>query len=138
MSTKLNRLKLVKSQGWEDSSIVLLAQIRGSDRDLIQQADISSISYEVTDLSDSSNVDGPAALTVSSVVIDTPVTDDVAWLDAFPGDTTGYNFEYVAPKTWFPDADRTYRIEIIFTPAAGATYDFAVVFEHKTKALYKS
>lgn len=133
--SKLNKLLLTKSQGYEDSAAVFMALIRGSDRDLILQADLSSITYSVTDLSDDSNPVTADTLTVANVILDTPVTDDIAWLEKFPGDTIGYNFIFEAPKTWFPAGGKTYRVEFIFQPTTGANYEFVVAFEHKTTAI---
>ena len=131
----INKLLLTKSQGYEDSAAVFMALVRGSDRELILQADLTSITFTVTDTSDDSNPVSSDTLTIASVILDTPVTDDVAWLEAFPGDTTGYNFIFEAPKTWFPEPDTTYRVEFIFRPTTGENYEFAVVFEHTTKSL---
>lgn len=135
--SRLNRLLITKTQGFEDSSFVFLACIRGSDAALLLQADLTSITPKVTDVTNSGSPDSKTALTISDVILDTPDTDHPIWLADFPGDTIGYNFIFEAPKAWFPDA-ALYAVEFIFRPTTGEQYEFAVVYEHKAKNLRSS
>jgi len=136
--SRRNKLVIGKTQGFEDSAFVFMAQIIGSDGELIQQADLTSITPHVTNVTDAGSPDSKTALTISSVILDTPDTDHPVWSDQFPGDTNGYNFIFEAPKSWFGDGAKLYRVEFIFRPTTGAEYEFPVVFEHETTSLQVS
>lgn len=86
----------------------------------LQQADISSITCNIFDL-DSSTPDTATAtptVTVSSVILDTPVTTNVVWTK----DTTGYNFIHDLSNSYFPTGDRRYRVEYKVTLTGGAVF----------------
>lgn len=134
---RLNKLIIGQTQGFEDSSFVFLACIRGSDGELITQADLTSITPQVTDVTNNGETSAKTALTISGVILDTPDTDHPIWLDEFPGDTIGYNFIFEAPASWFPAAAE-YAVEFIFVPTSGAEYQFPVVYKHITKNLRSS
>ena len=131
--SRANAFVIGQSYGFEDSSFTLLGRVRGSDRQLLQQADLTSISYVVTDLSDDSEVDS-GTLTSADVISDTPVTDDDFWEAQNPGDTIGYNLEIVVPKGWCPNGSRTYQFEFTFQPTTGSDYEFIVGHKHTTTA----
>jgi len=82
-----------------------------------KQADLSSITLKVFDIS----IDPPteilsATLTISSVIFDSLQTD-ATWVPVV--DSTGYNFRYIVPTTAFPTGDHKYRVEVKFTTTGG-------------------
>lgn len=88
----------------------------------IKQADIavSGIERKIFDL-DGTTPDTPESTTnptISSVVLDTPVTDNVIWTK----DSTGYNFRDDIAGINFPFGSRSYRIEYKFTLTGGAIF----------------
>lgn len=86
----------------------------------LQQADVSEIERKVFDL-DGSTPDTPTAtdtLTISSVVLDTPVTTNVIWTL----DTTGYNFIDDIGAAKFPVGGRNYRVEYKVTLTGGQVF----------------
>lgn len=119
---------------FEDAGASLMARVLGNAGTAITQASLSSISYKVFDLHGDTPTTATqtGTLTISAVVYDTLQTSDPRWTV----DTTGYNFLYTAPASWFPDAPRTYRVELKFTPATGEV--FWLVYELKTKVIYSS
>ena len=87
----------------------------------LQQADISSIACNVYNLTSDPDGDSPnniGPLTVSSVIVDTPVTSQAAWTI----DTVGYNFIHTIAGTVFPTGGSIYRVEYLFTLSGGATF----------------
>lgn len=129
---------------WEDGSATCVARVcmgdasgaaTGTDGEgkWVQAADMTSITRYVYDTSSATPNTAilTTALTVANVIEDTPVTNrQIATFD--------YNFHDDVPKTAFPDGGRTYRIEYIFRPTAGADYEFPVVFEGIAKNLRTS
>lgn len=107
---------------FEDSGVVLMAYLLGQDDGTaIKQADVSTITYEVWDITSTpSRTTSETSLTVSSVIFDTLQTD-ARWKEG----GVGYNFGWTAPATLFPDGSKTYRVEIKFTPPAGQPYHVA-------------
>ena len=101
---------------YEDTGVVFMARIQDDDGDLLLQSTTTSITLEVTDLSDESSV-ATVALVVSSVVFDTLQTsDDCAWSI----DSVGCNFIYKSVATHLPSPDRSYRFDFLLTPTSGA------------------
>lgn len=99
----------------EGSGSTLSARIRSYDGDYLEQADVSAITYIVIDQYTGSTITS-GSLTVASVIFDTLQTD-VGWTDEI--DSTGYNFRYDSPKTWYPEGGRTYHVEVIFDLVSG-------------------
>lgn len=105
---------------WEDQDLVVMARVKGVDRQLIIQSTLSSISVTVTDLSNGEQVSTALAPSVASTVFDTLQTD-ARWTK----DRTGYNFRYTIPGTYFPSGGRDYWVEVEFTPASGSVFTAA-------------
>lgn len=86
----------------------------------LQQADISTITCKIFDLD--SDTPGTATetptVTISSVILDTPITTNVIWTK----DTTGYNFIHDLSATYFPTGERRYRAEYEVTLTGGAVF----------------
>ena len=116
---------------WEDADLVLMARIKGIDRQNILQSTISSIAQKVYDLNSGSQVGVTVALVVADVIFDTLQTD-ARWTK----DATGYNFRATIAGTYFPNGDTDYRVEILFTPATGSAFPF--VSEISVKNLMSS
>ena len=97
----------------------------------LQQADISTITYKLFDLdgSDPTTATESGSLTISAVVLDTPVTSNAIWTK----DTTGYNFLHDISNTYFPAANRRYRMEYTVTLTGGAV--FHGVYEGVTRSI---
>ena len=109
---------VVKVVSWADTGQTLMARIQGSDAANITQAAITSIAYDIYDLSSSTPGtalgDSVAALTVADVVFDT-LQADSRW-DA---DSTGYNFRHTVAASTLGTGDHKYGVKYTFTPAAG-------------------
>ena len=110
---------------FEDSGVTLMARVNIEDATAAQQADITSISVVVTDLSDESVALASTSLTVANVVFDTLQTD-ARW----GADTTGYNFRYTVAASVLTDPVE-YIVEFKWTPATGEVFHTW----HKIKAL---
>jgi len=86
----------------------------------LEQADISSITCKVFDRS--SDTPGTEiatpTVTVSTSVVDTPVTATTLWTK----DSTGYNFIHDVAASNFPTGNHTYRIEYTVTLVGGAVF----------------
>jgi len=112
----------------------LMKRVEASDGTRLLQADVNSIAYTIYDKGDSltTPVDsGTGALSKTSVVFDTLQTD-YGWTDS--GDSTGYNFRWNCPGTFFEEAGTTYRIEVVITDTADKL--IPLVFEILTAHLY--
>lgn len=120
----------IKGFVWEDGGATTLARILGLDGDLIVQADVSTITCLVYDITSAASIITPT-VTVASAVFDTLQTD-ARW----SVDTTGFNFSYALPATAFPTGEHDYRIEYKFTPASGAAY--FVVYQVHSREVYTS
>lgn len=99
----------------------------------IKQADIavSGIERKIFDL-DGDTPNTPVTTTnptISTVILDTPVTDNVIWTK----DATGYNFRDDIAGSNFPEGSRRYRIEYKFTLTGDAI--FHGVYEGTTKPI---
>ena len=77
------------------------------------QADLSAIAYKVFDADHGGALVISGSLVVSSVIYNTPQTDD-AWPYA-----DGFNFSAILAGTCFPAGGRLYLVEFLFTTAAG-------------------
>lgn len=83
----------------------------------VQQSDLSTINRYVYNLTRNKNTATQSdTLTVSAVILDTPVTTNVIWT----GDSTGYNFIDDVPAAYFVYGNEKYRIEYKFTASGGA------------------
>jgi hypothetical protein len=104
----------------EDGSATLLGRVTARDgtgtqmasgRNLLKQADLSSISISIFDLSSdtpTTAVSGPTVLTISSVIFDTlQTTWDV--------DSIGFNFKTDIASTVFSTGDHVYRAIVKWT-----------------------
>lgn len=115
----------------EDGSVTLLARLMADNGSgdavagegkWLEQADFSTIVCHVYDLSNANAEVGTApTVTVSSVIIDTPVTDGVIWT----ADSTGYNFKHTVAGTYFPNGGRAYEIEYFATLTGGTTFGWS-------------
>jgi len=111
----------------EDGSATLLARImarNGSgavvtgEGKWTTQADFASITCKVFDRTTADTEVTPApTIVISSVIIDTPVTDGAIWT----ADDTGYNFAYDIAGTYFPTGGHIYRVEFFATMTGGTT-----------------
>lgn len=107
----------------EDGSATLLGRVTSRDgtgavqssgRKLLKQADLSSVTWKVFDLSSAAPDTAivSATLTIASVIFDTLQTDwDV--------DTTGYTFKYDVASTVFTEGGHEYQAEVKFTTTGG-------------------
>ena len=116
----------------EDGSATVLARVTARDGtgsytgvrgegNWLKQADVSTITCKVFDLdgTDPTTPTREPAVTVSSAILDTPVTDGEDWDE----DDTGYNFQHDLLSTDFPTGERRYRVEYKFTlTGSGAVF----------------
>lgn len=109
---------IVKDSVFEDTGNVFMARVKGIDGNYILQADLSSITYAVFNMTTGSAVAViNDTVTISTAVFDTLQTDGIwTW------DTTGYNFLHVMPATAFPTGGNVYAVEYTFTPASGPVF----------------
>ena len=86
----------------------------------LKQADISTITCKVFDLSSAAPNTPVAEPTVDKTVavLDTPVTTNVVWTE----DTVGYNFTHQLLNTIFATGEHTYRVEYKVTLTGGAVF----------------
>lgn len=112
----------------EDGTAVIRARVSGHDGTgnatgvpgegyFLKQADLSSISCLVYDVTGSSSVATPS-VTISSAILDTPDTTAAKWRKG----GTGYNFQHTLAGTNFPTGGSTYRVEYLFTTTGGNKY----------------
>ena len=78
-----------------------------------KQANLTSITYKVTDLTDTSQTAVTGTVTISSAVYDT-LQDHPLWQF-----TKGYNFFFTLPPTCFPIGGHTYTAEFKITYSGG-------------------
>lgn len=81
----------------------------------VQQADVSTVTYEMFDLDAPTTAYASGTLVVATVIDDTP-TDDNVWTK----DGTGYNFVHDIAASNFTDSGSIVRIEYTVTLAGGA------------------
>ena len=122
-----------KAEAFEDSGISLMARVVGAGSTAIAQAEFTSITYCVYDTAAPSTaiISAGTSVTISDVVFDTLQTDG-----RWTRDATGYNFRYDVGSSELPDGNKTYRVEVKFTPSSGSP--FHIGWEVKTKDLLGS
>lgn len=129
----------------EDTPAVLRAAVTADDATgdahadgqgyFLKRADISTIHrsvFDVTNPSSPTTVENATSLTVSDVIVDTPVTTAPKWKT----DARGYNFRNVAPATSFPTGGNRYRVEYKIT--LSGSVPLFVVFEGEADKVYTS
>lgn len=86
----------------------------------LKQADVSTITCAVYDKSSSTPETAIATptVTVSTSVIDSPVTSNEIWTE----DTTGYNFLHDLAASNFPTGDHVYRVSYTWTLSGGESF----------------
>lgn len=105
---------------WEDTDLVLMARVKGSDGSVITQSDVAAVVCHVHDRDAGAAVGDPEPLDVSSVVFNAPQLDS-RWTE----DDVGYNFLHTVSGARFPEG-KTYRVEVVATPVSGSSYLMAV------------
>ena len=108
---------------WEDSGYTVLARILGHDGAAIEQADVSAITWTVSERTVPDTVVDSGTLAIVSTVFDTLQTADDRWTM----DTTGFNFAVAMEAATVPNGNKAYHLRFIFTPVAGEVYQFPVV-----------
>lgn len=98
----------------EDSAFSLMARVSADGSD-VQQADVSSISWEVFNAETQASVSS-GSLTVSDVVFDTLQTNDL-----WSYDGSGYNFRHQVAQSVLTSPGR-YRFEHLFTLSTGNAF----------------
>lgn len=103
--------------------LVYLARIRKLDGNLLQQANLTGITYTITDLLTSLVITGHSAisLTIADVVFDTLQTGDPRW----DVDETGFSFAHElsnADNQPFPNGGRSYELRYTFSLVGGSSY----------------
>lgn len=129
----------------EDGSCTALARVTARDATgaatgisgegkWVKQADLSTITCKVFDRNGTTPDTAIATptVTIASAVYDTPVTDGLIW----DVDLTGYNFLHDLAYTNFPEGNRKYVVEYIFTTTGGAKW--SLVFEGVSRAIITS
>lgn len=124
-------MALVKEVSWnEDGSATALARItsrNGSgsatgvngEGNWLQQADLSTVTCKVFQKGGNAmSVVATPTVTITSAVLDTPVTTNVLWTE----DTTGYNFIHDLANTNFPTGGYEYIVEYTFTTSGGEVF----------------
>ncbi len=84
----------------------------------IKQADLSGITYSVTDITDpedEAEIVTATSLTVSAVLSDTPSNNPRNW----KVDQIGYNFSHRIPASSFPTRGNRYRVSYAVTTTGG-------------------
>lgn len=129
----------------EDSTVEILGRVTarngsgaatgiGGEGKFLQQADVSSITCKVYNLTDdATTVDTDlGSLTVSSVILNTVDSSGEVWTK----DDIGYNFRHTIAETVFTDGGDTYRLEYKFTLTGGAV--FFGIFEGPANPIIQS
>jgi hypothetical protein len=119
--------KITTSSCWAGNGFALLARYKDLAGNDVQQADVSSISYEVWPKSNPRLVQ-TGTFTVADVVFNTLQTGSGWNSSEYPD---GYNFRGVLPATLFPKEEETYRIFIRVVPASGVEAD-PIVHDRRT------
>jgi hypothetical protein len=101
----------------------------------LQQADVSSITAKVYNITDDPSGESPvleATLTVSTVILNTVDDSGEVWTQ----DDIGYNFRHSIASTVFTDGGDIYRVEYKFTLTGGEV--FHEVFEGPANSILQS
>lgn len=111
----------------EDGSATVMARLmaRNGSGDTVtgegkwlKQADFTSITCNIFDTTAADAEVGTApTVTVSSVIIDTPVTDRAIWTK----DDVGYNFLLDLAGTYFPTGGHVYTVQMYAALTGGVT-----------------
>ena len=117
---------ITRSRIFEDGSATFMARVvKADDGTNIAQADVTGITYSVSESVTGTEIVASTVLTVSAVVFDALQTTAIWTVDS-----TGFNFRHRIAETVFTTPGILYRIEYLFDPAAAD--DFWVVFEALT------
>ena len=119
------------------SGVSLFARIRGGNGQLITQATLSTITYQVSNLTTGA-IAGSGSLTISQVIFDSLQQSDPRWtLDSASqmgnDGSYGYNFAATLDSSAFatttlaapaltPQPANVYRIDLVFTPVTGSAF----------------
>lgn len=95
----------------------------------IKQADLSTIICEVFDMTNVRTSVATPTVTISSVILDTPVTDEVIWTRG----STGYNFHHDLAETNFPIGGHVYLVEYYFATTGGTKWPVRYQGEAKAR-----
>lgn len=131
--------EVVSATVFEDSSAKLMAYVTLDTAVAITVADIASMTYSVTQITDPvagtgtvvtghDNVSMTVATHISALV---PNGSDAAW-----NDSRGYNFKHRLAKSAFPTGGVKYRYECKIVLTDGG--EIPVVFELNATPLYRS
>jgi len=105
----------------EGCGAVLLAAVYGWSGDLITQATVASIAYQVLDVDDSDRVVLSGSLAAADVVFNSEQTDG-----SWPYTASGYNFRWLIPAAAFDTGGHAFRVEVTITPAGTDAEPFAI------------
>jgi len=94
---------------------LLLARVVGWDGDLVTQASLSALTYEVFDLENGQSVANDT-LTISEVIFDEAQSGG-----NWPYDD-GYNFKFMLPATCLPNGAHRYMVEVWADPVSGEDF----------------
>lgn len=108
------------------SGVTLMARILGNTGRPITRASLSSITYNVQNVTDAT-VEGTGTLTIASVVFDSLQQTDPRWTrDSAdePGEdgAWGYNFLATMAASLFADGGDRIQVDVKFTPASGEAF----------------
>lgn len=112
----------------EDSAVTVYARITGAAVAAVQQADVSTITAKVFDLSSTTPttaIGTDPVLVVASVISNTLQTGSTT---RWTRDGTGYNFAHTVAGSYLATPDHRYRVEYVLTPTTGDVLRFAAEF----------
>lgn len=101
---------------WEDTPLTIMARVVGADQDALVKADIASIAVKVFDAANT-QISTTLAPVVGDAIFDTLQTD-YGWDE----DSTGYNFRYEVPASYFPTGGVRERVEVVVTATSGGVF----------------
>lgn len=133
---------LIETRWVEDGSAVVMMRLVGKDGTgtaitgegkPFKQADISTITYGVYDITGAAAVVAAGtSITVSAVIFDTLQTDSFWTVDS----TNGYNFLHTIAASSFPTGNSEYAVEYTFTLTGGTA--FKIQLKGTAQAMYLS